>query len=85
MKRIDVSKIVDWKVAKKTKNIKAKPLISIMVDRSVLSKFLVDKSVKNQGCGIAQASCRNYQKLESSPDDCLSMPVLGQSGLSIDC
>lgn len=32
---------VDWKVAKKVKPIRAKPLVSILVDQSVLSKLLV--------------------------------------------
>ena len=42
MKKINVEQIPNWNIAKKTKNIKAKPLISIMVDRNVLNKFLVD-------------------------------------------
>jgi len=57
MKRIDVKKIVDWKVAKKTKNIKAKPLISIMVDRSVLSKFLVDTLEGKENLGDGSIIC----------------------------
>jgi hypothetical protein len=42
MKRIRVEEISKWNIAKKTKSIKAKPLISIMVDRNVMNKFLVD-------------------------------------------
>jgi len=57
MKRIDVTKIVDWKVAKKTKNIKAKPLISIMVDKSVLSKFLVDTLEGKENLGDGSIIC----------------------------
>jgi hypothetical protein len=42
MKKINPSTIMKWMVAKKTKNIKAKSSINVMVDRSVLSKFLID-------------------------------------------
>ena len=31
-----------WRVASKTQPIKAKPLINLLVDRTVSSKFLVD-------------------------------------------
>ena len=34
--------ISDWKIAKKVKSIKAKPLVSIVVDKSVLSKLVVN-------------------------------------------
>ena len=57
MKRIDVEKISNWSVAKKTKNIKAKPLISIMVDRSVLSKFLVDTLEGRESLGDGSIIC----------------------------
>ena len=42
MKKINTDDIVVWCVAKKVKRIKAKPLISILVEKSVTSKFLVD-------------------------------------------
>ena len=48
---------VVWGVAKKTKNIKAKPLISIMVDRSVLSKFLVDTLEGKEPLGDGAIIC----------------------------
>lgn len=57
MKKIDVTKIEKWQVAKKTKNIKAKPLISIMVDRSVLSKFLVDTLEGKENLGDGSVIC----------------------------
>ena len=57
MKRIRVEEITNWKVAKKTKNIKAKPLISIMVDRSVLSKFLVDTLEGKEPLGDGAIIC----------------------------
>lgn len=43
--KLDISKIDKfslWKLASKTKSIKAKPLVSILVDKSVTSKFLID-------------------------------------------
>jgi len=40
--KIETSKITDWKVATKTKGLRAKPAVSLLVDRTVLNKFLVD-------------------------------------------
>ena len=40
--RIEVSKITDWKLGSKSKSIVAKPLISVIVDKHITSKFLVD-------------------------------------------
>ena len=40
--KIDVSKIVGWKIASKTKDITAKPLINLIVDKKVTNKFLLD-------------------------------------------
>jgi hypothetical protein len=31
-----------WRVAKKTKGLRAKPMITLLVDRAVMAKFLVD-------------------------------------------
>lgn len=39
--RIDTSKITRWNVATKTKSLRAKPLANILVDSSLLNKFLV--------------------------------------------
>lgn len=33
---------VSWRIAKKTRPLRAKPMVNLMVDRSVMSKFLVD-------------------------------------------
>jgi hypothetical protein len=41
MKILNLDKTV-WHIARKTKSIKAKPLISLLVDRSVTNKFLID-------------------------------------------
>jgi len=54
MKRIRVEEIKNWNVAKKTKNIKAKPLISIMVDKS---KFLVDTLEGKEPLGDGSIIC----------------------------
>jgi hypothetical protein len=40
--KIDTTLLTDWKRATKTRPIKAKPLISLLVDRTVTNKFLVD-------------------------------------------
>ena len=57
MKRIETSAIKTWAVAKKTKNIKAKPLISIMIDRSVTNKFLVDTLEGKEPLGDGAIIC----------------------------
>lgn len=57
MKRIETSAIKSWSVAKKTKNIKAKPLISIMIDRSVTNKFLVDTLEGKEPLGDGAIIC----------------------------
>jgi hypothetical protein len=46
-----------WQTATKTKPIKAKPLISIMVDRSVLSKFLLDTLEGKEPLGDGAVVC----------------------------
>lgn len=57
MKRIRVEEIIKWSIVKKTKTIKAKPLISIMVDRNVLSKFLVDTLEGKEPLGDGSIIC----------------------------
>jgi hypothetical protein len=39
---LTATEITEWKVAKKTKPLRAKPVVNLLVDRSVLNKFLVD-------------------------------------------
>ena len=56
MSRINVNDL-RWKVATKTKNVRAKPLISIMVDRSVLSKFLIDTLEGKEPLGDGAVVC----------------------------
>jgi len=42
MHLVDTSTIRDWRIGRKTKGLRAKPMVSLLVDRSVMSKFLVD-------------------------------------------
>ena len=42
MNIVDVSLIDPWRVAKKTKSLRAKPMVCLLVDSTVMSKFLVD-------------------------------------------
>lgn len=42
MRIIEIDKIKSWSVAKKTRPIKAKPMSSLITDKNVASKFLVD-------------------------------------------
>lgn len=46
-----------WNIATKTKSVRAKPLISIMVDRSVLSKFLLDTIEGKEPLGDGAVIC----------------------------
>jgi len=57
MKRVKTEEITNWKIAKKVKNIRAKPLISIMVDRSVTNKFLVDTLEGKEPLGDGAVIC----------------------------
>jgi hypothetical protein len=57
MKQLNTSEVKSWGVAKKTKNIKAKPLISIMIDRSVTNKFLVDTLEGKEPLGDGAIIC----------------------------
>lgn len=38
----DTSKLINWRVAKKVKGLRAKPMVNLLVDRTVMAKFLVD-------------------------------------------
>jgi hypothetical protein len=58
MKKIDTnSPLISWQVAKKTKSLKAKPLVSIMVDKNVLSKFLIDTLEGKEPLGDGVVIC----------------------------
>lgn len=49
--------IRNWQVAKKTKPVKAKPLVSILVDKSVLSKLFVTTLEANEPLGDGAVIC----------------------------
>lgn len=57
MKQLRTDKIKNWQVAKKTRNVKAKPLVSIMVDKSVTNKFLVDTLEGKEPLGDGAIIC----------------------------
>lgn len=57
MKLIKHNTIQDWKIASKTKSIKAKPLVCLMADKSVLSKFLVDTLEGKEPLGEGSIIC----------------------------
>ncbi len=55
--KIETASIKSWKVASKTQRIKAKPLINLLVDRSVASKFLVDTLEGKEPLGDGVVIC----------------------------
>lgn len=57
MKKIDTTQITDWSIASKTRPIKAKPLINLLVDRTVTSKFLVDTLEGKEPLGDGAIIC----------------------------
>lgn len=57
MRRIHAESMVGWKLAKKTKPVKAKPLISLLVDRSIVSKFLIDTLEGKEPLGDGVVIC----------------------------
>ena len=57
MKKIDPTQITDWNIASKIRPIKAKPLINLLVDRTVTSKFLVDTLEGREPLGDGVVIC----------------------------
>lgn len=55
--RIEPSKITDWHRATKTKTVRAKALINLLVDRTVTNKFLVDTLEGNEPLGDGVVIC----------------------------
>jgi len=55
--KIEIEKIIKWHVAKKTKNLRAKPLLSIMVDKTITSKFLLDTLEGREPLGDGSVIC----------------------------
>ena len=42
MKKIDTTQITNWSTAKKTRSLKAKAMVSIFADQTIIGKFLLD-------------------------------------------
>jgi len=57
MKKLETISIKNWGVAKKTKNIRAKPMISLMVDKTVTNKFLIDTLEGKEPLGDGSICC----------------------------
>jgi hypothetical protein len=57
MKKIETNTITGWSIASKTRPIKAKPLINLLVDRTVTSKFLVDTLEGREPLGDGSVIC----------------------------
>ncbi len=55
--KIETTSLQNWQIASKTRPIKAKPLISLMVDRKVASKFLVDTLEGHEPLGDGSIIC----------------------------
>jgi hypothetical protein len=55
--KIDTRKIVDWKRATKTKPVKAKPLVNLLIDKAVVNKFLVNTLEGNEPLGDGVVIC----------------------------
>ena len=55
--KINTNEINGWKVATKTKGLKAKPVINLLVDRTVLNKFLVDTLEGKEPLGDGAVVC----------------------------
>jgi hypothetical protein len=55
--RINTSTLMGWKIASKTRPVKAKPLINLLVDRTVTSKFLVDTLEGKEPLGDGVVIC----------------------------
>ena len=57
IKKIIHEKLSDWNVASKTKPIKAKPLINLLVEKEVASKFLLDTLEGREPLGDGSVIC----------------------------
>lgn len=55
--RIDTTLVTGWAVATKTRPLRAKPLINLLVDRSVTNKFLVDTLEGREPLGDGVVIC----------------------------
>lgn len=57
MKKVETAELTGWRIGSKTRPIKAKPLINLLVDRTVTSKFLVDTLEGREPLGDGVVIC----------------------------
>lgn len=57
MVQIETNPFTQWSRAKKTKPIRAKPIVSLLIDRCVLSKFLLDTLEGKEPLGDGAVVC----------------------------
>jgi len=57
IKKVEHNEIVDWQIATKTRPIKAKALINLLVDRTVVNKFLIDTLEGREPLGDGSIIC----------------------------
>ena len=57
MQEIKIKNIPHWDIAEKTRPIKAKPAVSLMVDRSVTNKFLIGTLEGREPLGNGSVIC----------------------------
>jgi hypothetical protein len=55
--QIHPDKITNWKMATKTKPVKAKPLVNLLIDKTVVNKFLVNTLEGNEPLGDGVVIC----------------------------
>lgn len=56
-KKIETTELKDWRIASKTKPIKAKPLISVLVDKKVTNQFLLSTLEGKEVLGDGSLIC----------------------------
>ncbi|MCK5591426.1 MAG: hypothetical protein KAI72_05675 [Candidatus Pacebacteria bacterium] len=57
IRKVDTAEVKEWRIASKTRAVKAKPLINLVVDKTVLSKFLVDTLEGHEPLGDGAVIC----------------------------
>lgn len=55
--KIETSELTGWKIATKTRPIRAKPLVNLLVDKTVVNKFLVDTLEGKEPLGDGVVIC----------------------------
>lgn len=54
---LDANTLTNWQVAKKVKSVRAKPIVSILVDKSILAKLLLTTLEANEPLGDGAVIC----------------------------